>query len=103
MKLSPLQAHPLNPEDFAAGGKNSSQSVHNSQNTFGTTLKRAMEDVNNLQTEAGTAVEKMVAGEDIDMHEVMIAVEKAKTSFDLLMEVRNKTLEAYREMIRMQV
>lgn len=103
MKISPLHANPLNPEDFAAGGKNSSQLLHNSQDTFGTTLKRAMEDVHNLQMEAGTAVEKMVAGEDIDMHEVMIAVEKAKTSFDLLMEVRNKTLEAYRELVRMQV
>jgi flagellar hook-basal body complex protein FliE len=103
MKLSPLQIQPLNPEDITAGSKNSSHVLPNSQNTFSTTLKNAMDDVNNLQMEAGAAIEKMVAGEDVDMHEVMIAVEKAKTSFDLLMEVRNKTLEAYRELIRMQV
>jgi flagellar hook-basal body complex protein FliE len=45
----------------------------------------------------------MVVGEEVDLHEVMIAVEKAKTSFDLLMEIRNKTIDAYREIMRMQV
>ncbi len=71
--------------------------------SFGETLQRAMTDVNALQTEAGKAVDKMVGGENVDLHEVMIAVEKAKTSFDLLMEIRNKALDAYREIMRMQV
>lgn len=71
--------------------------------SFGETLQRAMTDVNALQNEAGKAVEKMVGGEAVDLHEVMVAVEKAKTSFDLLMEIRNKALEAYREIMRMQV
>lgn len=71
--------------------------------SFGQTLERAMADVNALQNEAGKAVEKMVIGETVDLHEVMVAVEKAKTSFDLLMEIRNKALDAYREIMRMQV
>jgi flagellar hook-basal body complex protein FliE len=71
--------------------------------SFGETLQRAMADVNALQNEAGKAVEKMVGGEAVDLHEVMVAVEKAKTSFDLLMEIRNKALDAYREIMRMQV
>ena len=71
--------------------------------SFGETLQRAMADVNALQSEAGKAVEKMVGGEAVDLHEVMVAVEKAKTSFDLLMEIRNKALDAYREIMRMQV
>ena len=71
--------------------------------SFGQTLERAMADVNALQNEAGKAVEKMVVGETVDLHEVMVAVEKAKTSFDLLMEIRNKALDAYREIMRMQV
>ena len=71
--------------------------------SFGETLHQAISDVNSLQTEAGKAVEKLVVGEAVDLHEVMIAVEKAKTSFDLLMEIRNKTIDAYREIMRMQV
>jgi flagellar hook-basal body complex protein FliE len=71
--------------------------------SFGETLQQAVNDVNALQQEAGKAVERMVTGEATDLHEVMIAVEKAKTSFDLLMEIRNKAMDAYREIMRMQV
>lgn len=71
--------------------------------SFGDTLNQAVADVNGLQQQAGKAVEKMVAGEATDLHEVMIAVQKARTSFDLLMEIRNKTIDVYREIMRMQV
>ena len=79
------------------------KTLKDSNTSFGETLQRAITDVNSLQTEAGKAVESMVAGKAVDLHEVMIAVEKAKTSFDLLMEIRNKTIDAYREIMRMQV
>jgi flagellar hook-basal body complex protein FliE len=79
------------------------KTLKDTQASFGETLQRAIADVNNLQTEAGKAVDKMVVGETVDLHEVMIAVEKARTSFDLLMEIRNKTIDAYREIMRMQV
>lgn len=71
--------------------------------SFGDTLTQAMSDVNALQEQAGTAVNRLVSGEATDLHEVMIAVEKARTSFDLLMEIRNKAIDAYREIMRMQV
>jgi flagellar hook-basal body complex protein FliE len=79
------------------------QTLKETNATFGETLNKAIADVNTLQNEAGKAVDKMVVGEEVDLHEVMIAVEKAKTSFDLLMEIRNKTIDAYREIMRMQV
>jgi flagellar hook-basal body complex protein FliE len=71
--------------------------------SFDETLTQAVRDVNSLQGEASNAVQRMVRGEETDIHNVMIAVEKAKTSFDLLMEIRNKTIETYREIMRMQV
>jgi flagellar hook-basal body complex protein FliE len=71
--------------------------------SFDNTLKEFISDVNNLQNQAGDAMNKMATGESTDIHEVMVAVEKAKTSFELLMELRNKTVDAYRELIRMQV
>ena len=79
------------------------KTIKDTNSSFGETLQKAITDVNSLQSEAGKAVEKMVGGEDVDLHEVMIAVEKARTSFDLLMEIRNKTIDAYREIMRMQV
>jgi flagellar hook-basal body complex protein FliE len=79
------------------------KSARNATTSFGETLSRAIGDVNSLQQEAGKAVNQMVVGQDVDLHDVMIAVEKAKTSFDLLMEVRNKTIDAYRELMRIQI
>ncbi len=71
--------------------------------TFGETLNGFMKDVNNLQIDAGKSVEKLLTGEIKDVHDVMVAVEKAGTSFELMMEIRNKMLDAYREVMRMQV
>jgi len=79
------------------------QSISESTASFGQTLAKAVADVNSLQAEAGRAAESMVKGESVDLHDVMVAVEKAKTSFELLMEVRNKTISAYQELMRMQV
>jgi len=47
--------------------------------------------------------ESFIKGEPVDIHDVMITVEKAKTSFELLMELRNKGLDLYREVLRMQI
>jgi flagellar hook-basal body complex protein FliE len=82
---------------------NVSKALKETTASFGETLHQAIADVNNLQAEAGKAIDKMVAGEATDLHEVMIAVEKARTSFDLLMEIRNKTIGVYQEIMRMQV
>ena len=85
-------------------GKSSAESAaKEATQSFGETLKTAIGDVNSLQQQAGQAIDKMVAGQDVDLHDVMIAAEKAKTSFQLLMEIRNKTLDAYRELMRIQV
>jgi flagellar hook-basal body complex protein FliE len=45
----------------------------------------------------------LIAGEPIDLHEVMISAEEASVAFDLMMEIRNKLLEAYQEIQRMQI
>ena len=94
----------LVPQAAEAGKKGAAEkSIRESNASFGETLAKAVNDVNSLQTQAGNAVESMVKGEPVDLHEVMIAVEKAKTSFELLMEIRNKTISAYQELMRLQV
>lgn len=99
-----MQELQLLPELSGTRNHNSVNKLLKEANTsFSDTLNQAVRDVNTLQGEAGEAVQRMVSGEETDIHNVMIAVEKAKTSFELLMEVRNKTIEAYREIMRMQV
>jgi len=68
--------------------------------SFNDTLKSYINEANDLQIKADRDVQRMIAGEEIDAHEVMTAVEKANMSFEMVMEIRNKMLEAYREVMK---
>ena len=70
---------------------------------FGDVLKNAIESINGLQQEAGEAQDKFVRGEAAELHQVMIAAEKAGISFDLLLEIRRRLVEAYQDIIRMPI
>ncbi len=71
--------------------------------SFGQILKNSIEEVNRLQGAANKAIEQLATGETKNIHETMIALEKAEISFKLMLEVRNKILEAYNEVMRMNV
>lgn len=79
------------------------QQVQPSEPTFDQTLRQFIESVNELQHESADTSARFIKGEPVDLHDVMIAAEKAKTSFQLLMELRNKMLDLYREALRIQV
>ncbi len=70
---------------------------------FVETLKAAVDDVNTTQLDADKAVERLQTGESKNLHEVMIAMEKADISLRLTVQMRNKALDAYQEIMRMQV
>jgi flagellar hook-basal body complex protein FliE len=70
---------------------------------FGNILTDFIGDVNQSQLDASKITTEFVNGESVEIHEVMIAGEKAKTSLDLLMEIRNKTVDMYKELTRMSV
>lgn len=67
------------------------------------TLRMVIKDVNNMQHHADRSIEKMATGEITDVHQVMAAVEEAGTAFGLMMELRGKMRDAYKEILRMQV
>lgn len=70
---------------------------------FGEFLAESLQKVDTLQKDADAAVEQMAQGEGLGIQEAMIAVEKADVAFQLMMEVRQKILDAYQEIMRMQV
>lgn len=76
-----------------AGGKQS----------FGEMLSSSISQVNNLQVEANKAAQKLVAGETKNIEEVMIASEKADIAFRSMNQIRTKVIDAYKEIMRMQV
>lgn len=69
---------------------------------FENVLTEFIGDVNTNQIDSKNITADFIGGKDVELHEVMIAGEKAKTSLELLMEIRNKTVDMYKELIRMQ-
>jgi len=69
---------------------------------FQKVLKRSIEEVDGLAKEANHSVQEMIAGK-MDVHEAMIAMEQANISFRLMVQVRNKMMAAYEEIMRMQI
>jgi flagellar hook-basal body complex protein FliE len=76
------------------------KALREANSSFGNALHQTEEDLSSLQTKAGKATRIMAAGEKINVHEVITAADKAQKSYDQLVEVRNKIIEAYREMLR---
>ncbi|MFZ5648335.1 MAG: flagellar hook-basal body complex protein FliE [Bacillota bacterium] len=98
MDISPVsmilpQALPGENEKKVSGGDKS----------FGGVLVNALKDVNDAQVKADEVTKKFLVGEIQDIHQVTIATEQAKLMLQLAVEVRNKVVEAYQEISRMQV
>ncbi|MEN6615302.1 MAG: flagellar hook-basal body complex protein FliE [Syntrophorhabdus sp.] len=71
--------------------------------SFGDVLKDSIKKVSELEKDADKEVEKLVKMENTDVQSTMIAIEKADLSFQMMMQVRNKIISAYEEIMRMQV
>ncbi|MCC7369081.1 MAG: flagellar hook-basal body complex protein FliE [Chloroflexi bacterium] len=70
---------------------------------FGQALNTAIQGLNESQSAADNASVSLAAGEPVDLHEVMLARETASLHFQLAVQVRNKLIEAYQDVMRMQV
>jgi flagellar hook-basal body complex protein FliE len=71
--------------------------------SFADVLKDSISEVNRLQQKADASITQLATGGKADLHETMIAMEEASISFKLMMQVRNKIVEAYQEVMRIQV
>jgi flagellar hook-basal body complex protein FliE len=74
-----------------------------SPSSFAGALEKMVNEVNQKQVAAGQAVHDLQSGQNVSLHQTMIAMEEASVSFQLMVEVRNKVLESYQELMRMQV
>lgn len=73
------------------------------QESFGELLTNAVQQVNQHQVQADQAIKEVIAGKSKNIHEAMLAIERAEMSLKLMMQVRNKILDAYREIMKMQI
>lgn len=71
--------------------------------SFFSVLKDKLDTVNEKQITAESTTSAFVSGEEIDVHKVMLDAEEAKLSLELAVQMRNKIVEAYQELNRMQL
>lgn len=70
---------------------------------FGNLLNQFVNEVNDKQLASTQAVNDLLAGKDIPLHQVMITMQEAGVAFQLMVEVRNKLLDGYQQLMRMQI
>ncbi len=75
-------------------------STNNTNSDFLSILKDAINDVNNKQIKADNALRDIATGEVKDLHQAAIAIDKAEISMKMMLEVRNKALNAYKEILK---
>ena len=88
--VAPLMPDPVSPGSAAGSG-------------FQGVLESAMQTVETGRNNAAQAVENFLSGEGGELHSAILATQRASLSFDLFLQVRNKVVSAYQEIMRMQV
>jgi len=96
LSISPLRENTLSKERRAgiSTGQDSS---------FQKILTGLIDKVSQLEKDADESIKQLITGKVENIHQVMIAVEEASVAFQLMMEIRNKLVEAYKEIMRMQM
>jgi flagellar hook-basal body complex protein FliE len=94
---STIQGLPQGGFGVQPGTGASPQHVTSGESDFMGTLRNAMDQVNQLQSEADGKVTQLLTGNGQDVHSAMIAVEKANLAFQMMVQVRNKIVQAYQQ------
>lgn len=82
---------------------NDNNNKNNESKSFADLLKKSINDVNNLQIAADTAIKEISTGKMDNIQDAVMAIEKADVSMRLLLEVKNKAVQAYNQIMNMQV
>lgn len=104
--MTPLDAYKGIDGSFPIkGGEHSAASAKTDKDgaSFQNVLGNLVQQVNSLQQDASRSIEGLATGETEHLHDVTARMEEAGIAFDLMMQVRNKLLDAYQQIMRMQV
>ena len=104
MKNDAIQTHLLTMRQLAGRAANVHQErIDDEKGGFGQLLRSSMDKINGLQQKADEQVTAVQSGRSADMIDAVVALEEADMSFQLLLQVRNKAVRAYEEIMRMQL
>jgi len=100
--MEPITINPITSDlSLSLGRKPVSADTENTR--FGALLKDAISTVNDLSQKSDLEIQKIITGESDELHTAVIAMQRADVSFQMMMQVRNKIVQAYQEVLRMPV
>jgi flagellar hook-basal body complex protein FliE len=101
MNINPIQplSSPIASTQSATAGAGAGQALDG----FGTALMDAIQSLDRLQQEPAELGTQLAAGEAVELHDVMLAQDRASLGFQLAVQVRNKLVEAYQDVMRTQI
>ncbi len=102
MRINPISTGMIRPE-IATPGASAKPESAGGPNSFGATLRESVREVNGLQIQADKVAARLAAGNIEDVHQAMIAMQKASIAMQFTVQVRNKVIEAYQEIMRTQL
>jgi flagellar hook-basal body complex protein FliE len=94
---------PAEMQALEAGASTTSAGAAQPAYSFQNLLGDFVSDVSSKQAAAGDAVNGLLSGKNVSLHQAVISMEEANVSFQMMVEVRNKLLDSYQELMRMQV
>lgn len=93
----------LNPVSLYSPESVLDKEVENKGKSFSQIMKDQINKTNQLQKEADKVTNRFMAGDQVELHDVMLAMEKADLALQVTMQVRNKVIQAYKEISQMQI
>ena len=99
MSIPAAELRQLNASQAASGASE----IQPANTSFSGLLSDLVQGVNAKQQVAGQSLRDLQSGQNVSLHQTMISMEEASVSFQLMVEVRNKLLESYQELMRMQI
>ena len=100
--MTPITGMPLTPPPLQSVGSQAGAQGAEGQ-PFKNILLEALDQVNSMQSEANQAVEQLVTGGDVNPAEVLTTLQKADMSFKLMLQIRNKLVQAYQEVNNVRI
>jgi flagellar hook-basal body complex protein FliE len=97
------QLNGLSTADILKQKNNINSNTNTGNNSFGNILKQSLNEVNTLQEESEKAMTDIATGQVKDLHQAALAIDRAEISMKSMLEVRNKAISAYKELLRTQM
>jgi len=101
--MEPITINPITSDLPLSLGSKPAGTQQEEKTRFGALLKDAISTVNDLQQRSDLEIQKIMTGESDELQTAVVAMQRADISFQMMMQVRNKIVQAYQEVLRMPI